>query len=70
MKPKRWKMWAALCRRNSLIAFGNGKQFQYPLFITRKEAVQWVNEDCGNPDAIQTFSRVEVRELPTKRRRK
>lgn len=31
--------------RDELIPFGNGSQFQYPIFHSRKEALEWRKED-------------------------
>jgi hypothetical protein len=31
-------------------AWGNGNQFQYPIFTTRKEAKSWVNEHMLKED--------------------
>ena len=48
---RRIKAWAVLVSKNQtdaggkFCAFGNGLQFQYPVFQERKEAISWRNED-------------------------
>lgn len=46
MKPKsEITVWAVLGSEGMLVPFGNGKQFQYPIFHSKKEAMEWRNDD-------------------------
>ena len=54
----RFKAWAVLERvERRLVPFGNGKQFQLPIFHTRAEAKEWVRD---MPDSRGRIVRCEI----------
>lgn len=53
--------WACLSKPgHNLISYGNGHQFQYPIFYTRREARDWVNTLCGNPGQVTRIVKVKI----------
>ena len=52
MKNKKIKAWGVV-DRCGLEAVGNGKQYQYPIFPTRKEAKEYMLECHGVTEIIQ-----------------
>jgi hypothetical protein len=57
--------WAVISSKKcpAIIPYGNGSQFQYPIFPTRADALDWVNKDCGNPHFVAFIARVNINEL-------
>ena len=49
MKKTRIRAWAVIMGKD-FAAWGNGSQFQYPIFTTRKEAKSWKNEHLLKED--------------------
>lgn len=51
-KRKPVKAWAAYFKNGELAPFGNGKQWQFPIFPSRKEARDWVTDALPKPIRI------------------
>lgn len=60
-KRKPVKAWAATFNNGELAAFGNGKQWQFPIFPTRKEARDWVADALPKPIRIVRVTIAEAK---------
>lgn len=68
MKPK--TAWAWLSKPgHNLISYGNGGQFQYPIFYTRREARDWATKTCGSPGQLTRLVKVTIRAASTTTKR-
>lgn len=45
-----------------LLAYGNGAQFQFPIFNTRQEALNWKKSGCGTPGMLYRIVKVTIQE--------
>lgn len=72
MKKRKWptvKAWVWLSyadsdsKRASFREFGNGRQYQFPVFGSRKEALDWKSDGCGVPGLLARLARVQIRIL-------
>lgn len=69
MKPKKQKRrlakpvkaWAVMLPEG-LRPYGNGEQFQLPVFHSRKEAIEWMRAATPEPERI---ARVQITEIPS-----
>ena len=43
-KPRSVKAWGVRNEKERFVAYGNGAQFQFPIFPTRKAAKAWQQE--------------------------
>ena len=56
------KAWAVLTPGETITPYGNGAQFQYPIFGTREEARSWKAEDSyGRGKIVRVY--IESEEL-------
>lgn len=60
-KSKVVKAWAVTKFNKRIYPYGNGKQFQYPIFFTRKEANQFKHEQVDF-ESLEILC-VEIREV-------
>jgi len=61
------RAWACVWPDEGLRPCGNGAQWQYPIFWTKREAASWKRESAERRPCH--IARVEVREVPRGGRR-
>ena len=56
--------WMAYADSDARLAswrdFGNGRQYQLPVFTTKKDALDWKEDGCGQPGLLTRLSRVKI----------
>lgn len=59
MKPVR--AWAWVQKNGNLCEYGNGNEYQYPIFSSSRDARKWRRETCGSPNDVAQLIRVYIR---------
>ena len=65
-RPQKFMAWMWLsypdtdAKRATFRAFGNGRQYQLPVFDSRKDAVDWQKDGCGQPGLLYRLARVRI----------
>lgn len=63
---QRVKAWAWLSfqdvdsKHSELNEFGNGHQFQFPIFSSKLEAVSWKRQGCGTPGLLDRMVEITI----------
>lgn len=66
MQVKAWA-WLSLedgSNKPELVSYGNGAQYQFPIFLTRQEAITWKKDGCGTPGMLYRIAEVTITVKP------